>query len=162
MPTPRITLIGNLTADPELRFLQSGQSMVKFRVATQDHKRGSDGKWEESDSHFQNVVAFGPLPSQQSSRGGSGLAENIAESLVKGDAVIVVGRLVTREYTDKEGAKRSVTDVLADAVGPSLTFRSTPHGARARQAETQPEAQRSSTTAVGGQPDPWAANEPPY
>jgi single-strand DNA-binding protein len=105
-----ITIHGNLTADPDLRFSQGGKAWATFRVA-ENHRTRQGDKWVDSPSEFHNVKVFGQL------------AENIAESLKKGARVVVVGTTQTRAYTP-EGSKESVTvvDIVADAVGASLQY----------------------------------------
>jgi single-strand DNA-binding protein len=103
-----ITIIGNLTRDPELTFLNSGQPTVKLGVAV--NRRWQNKKtqeWEEKVSFF-NVVCYGKL------------ADNIATSLPKGTRVIVTGRLEQREWQTENGEKRSVIEITADDIGASL------------------------------------------
>lgn len=102
-----ITLTGRLVADPELKFAASGIAILKARVVTSGRKKTDNG-WEDVDTTFWSVSAFRQL------------AENVAESLSKGDEVIVVGKVKQREYQTAEGEKRSVTEVTADAFGPNL------------------------------------------
>lgn len=102
-----ITLTGRLVADPELKFGASGIAILKARVVTSGRKKTDDG-WQDVDTTFWSVTAFRQL------------AENVAESLRKGDEVIVVGKVKAREYETPEGEKRSVTEITADAFGPNL------------------------------------------
>lgn len=104
-----ITLIGNVTRDPELRFTPSGQANTRFGIAV--NRRWQDktsNEWQEATSFF-DVVCWREM------------AENASESLSKGSRVIVTGRLEQRSY-EKEGEKRSVVEVIADEIGPSLRW----------------------------------------
>lgn len=98
----KITIIGNVGQDPELRFTQGGQSSVKMTVATSRKVK------EEWVSTWHNVVAWGQL------------AENIAASVVKGTRVIVSGRLDVREWKDKNDNKKVSYEIVADEIGVSL------------------------------------------
>jgi single-strand DNA-binding protein len=120
---PRLPIEGRLAAEPELRFSQAGNAVARLRLVASDRKHNdATGQWEDTDSLWIDVTAFGKL------------AENVCESVVKGDLVIVTGRLKTDEWQDKDsGQKRQKIVLIADAVGPSLAFRTTPHGA-SRQA----------------------------
>jgi single-strand DNA-binding protein len=102
------TLIGNITRDPELRFTASGQAIASFGIAV-NRRWQKNGEWVEQTSFF-NVSAWGQL------------GENVAESLGKGTRVVVYGRLEQREYETKEGEKRSVVEIVADDVAPSMRW----------------------------------------
>jgi len=102
-----ITLTGRLGADPEIRFGATGIAILKLRVVTSGRKK-TDAGWEDVDTTWWSVTAFRQI------------AENAAESLSKGDEVIVVGKVKQRQYETPEGEKRSVTEVTADHIGPSL------------------------------------------
>ena len=102
-----ITLTGRLGADPEIRFGQSGIAILKLRIVTSGRKK-TDSGWEDVDTTWWSVTAFRQI------------AENAAESLSKGDEVIVVGKVKQRQYETPEGEKRSVTEVTADQIGPNL------------------------------------------
>ena len=105
-----ITVVGNVTRDPELRFTPSGQAVATFGVAVNRRwQNRQNQQWEESTSFF-DVVAWGSL------------GENVAESVNKGARVIVTGRLEQRTWETQEGQKRSVIEVIADEVGPSLRW----------------------------------------
>jgi single-strand DNA-binding protein len=103
-----VTLVGNLTRDPELRFTQSGQAIATFGMAV-NRRYQQNGEWQEKVSFF-NVVAWAQL------------GENAASSLQKGSRVIVTGRLEQREYESRDGDKRNVVEIVADEVGPSLRW----------------------------------------
>lgn len=140
MPVPRVHIDGRLTADPDVKFSESGMPLCRLRVACSDKRKDPDtGKWEDTQTAFITVKVFGPV------------AEHAAESLAKGDLVLAYGRLVTEEWTDQQGNNRQALVVLADAVGPSLQFRTLPHGGG--REDKAPAA----APAAGG--DPWA--EPP-
>lgn len=110
--TTPITLVGNLTDDPELRFTPSGAAVAKFSVAV--NRRQFDrqtNEWKEAGTDFHRVSVWRDL------------AEHAAETLTKGMRVIVVGDMRQRHWTDeKTNEKRSAWEVTADAVGPDLTF----------------------------------------
>src|SRR6201993_1243950 len=104
-----ITVVGNLVADPELRFTQAGQPVTTFRVASTPRMRdAASGEWRDGDSLFLTCNVWRQA------------AENVAESLQRGMRVIVTGRLKQRNYETKEGEKRTVYEVEVDDVGPSL------------------------------------------
>jgi single-strand DNA-binding protein len=103
-----VTLVGNLTKDPELRYTPSGAGVASFGLAV-NRRYQVNGEWQEQTSFF-NVVAW------------SELGENAAASLNKGNRVIVTGRLEQRSYETKEGEKRSITEVRAEELGPSLRW----------------------------------------
>jgi single-strand DNA-binding protein len=105
----QIMLVGNLTDDPELRFTPNGAAVANFRLAVTPRVREGD-TWKDGETSFFRINVW----RQQ--------AENIAETLQKGTRCIVVGRLRTRSWETPEGEKRSVTEVEADEVGPSLKF----------------------------------------
>lgn len=105
----QVTLCGNLVDDPEMRYTPSGTAVANFRVASTPRFRdSSSGEWKDGDSLFLTVNVW------------RGMAENVAESLSRGMRVIVSGRLKQRSYETKEGEKRTVYEVEADDVGPSL------------------------------------------
>ena len=103
-----VTLVGNLTRDPELRFTQGGRAVASFGIAV-NRRYQVNGEWQEQTSYF-NVVAWGQL------------GENAAASLTKGARVVVNGRLEQREYQTQQGEKRTVIEVNADEVAPSLRY----------------------------------------
>lgn len=104
-----VTLCGNLTRAPELRFSPSGTPIVNFGIAVNARKKDASGEYVD-DPKFFDVSAF------------NSLAENVAESLNKGDRVVISGRLDFRQWETPEGDKRSKVEVLADEVGPSLRW----------------------------------------
>ena len=106
-----ITLVGNLTADPELRFTPSGAAVANFTVAStpRTFDRQSN-EWRDGDAMFLNCAVWRQA------------AENVAESLQKGMRVIVQGRLKSRSYETREGEKRTVFEVDVDEIGPALRY----------------------------------------
>ena len=105
----QITLIGNLTNDPELRFTPSGAAVAKFTVAsTPRYMERQTNEWKDGDTLFLQCQIWRQA------------AENVAETLTRGMRVIVSGRLKQRSYETKEGEKRTVFEVEVDEVGPSL------------------------------------------
>jgi single-strand DNA-binding protein len=106
-----LTVIGNLTDDPELRFTPSGAAVAKFRIAsTPRFMDKASGEWKDGDPLFLSCTVWRQV------------AENVAESLSKGSRVIVSGRLRQRTYDAKEGEKRTVIDLEVDEIGPSLRY----------------------------------------
>ncbi len=104
-----ITVVGNLVADPELRFTPAGQPVATFRVASTPRVMDRQtNEWRDGDSLFLTCNVWRQA------------AENVAESLQRGMRVIVTGRLKQRNYETKEGEKRTVYEVEVDDVGPSL------------------------------------------
>ena len=105
-----VTLVGNVTRDPELRYTASGQAMAKFGLAVNRRWQNRQTQaWEEATSFF-DIVAWREM------------AENIGESVQKGSRVLVTGRLEQRSWESQEGDKRSTVEVVADEVGPSLRW----------------------------------------
>jgi len=106
-----ISLTGNITRDPELRFAATGGTAVaSFGLAVNNRKKGRNGEYED-EAHFFDVTVFGDL------------AEHVAESLTKGMRVLLNGRLQYQQWDDKEsGQKRSKVQVVADSVGPDLRW----------------------------------------
>lgn len=108
-----ITVVGNLVADPELRFTPAGVAVANFRIASTPRTYNRDtGQWDEGDALFLTCNVW------------RGAAENVAESLTKGMRVIVNGRLRQRSYQTREGENRTVFEVEVDEVGPSLKYAS--------------------------------------
>lgn len=109
MSNNSVTVVGNLTQDPELRYTSSGTAMANVAVAVNRRWRGQDGEWQEETSFFR-----GTLWREQ--------AENAAESLHKGDRVIITGSLEQRSWETPEGDKRSVVELRIDDIGPSVRW----------------------------------------
>ena len=106
-----ITVVGNLTHDPELRFTPSGAAVASFTIAStpRTYDRQS-GEWKDGDALFMRCSLWRDA------------AENVAESLTKGMRVIAQGRLVQRSYTTREGEQRTVVEMQVDEIGPSLRY----------------------------------------
>lgn len=138
-----ITVVGNLTADPELRFIPSGKGVASFTVASTPRTFDRQAnEWKDGDALFLRCTAWGQL------------AENTAESLQRGMRVIVQGRLQQRSFETREGEKRTVYELQVDEVGPSLTFAT----ARVNRAGRQSETAAADPWAGGGSDD----SEPPF
>jgi single-strand DNA-binding protein len=107
----QVTIVGNLTDDPELRYTPNGAAVANFSVAVSRRvKDDATGQWKDADTSFLRVSAW------------RSLGENIAESLTRGSRVVVVGRLRQRSWETPEGDKRSVVEIEADEIGPSLRW----------------------------------------
>jgi len=106
-----ITIVGNVVADPELRFTPSGAAVANFRVASTPRRFNSQtNQWEDGEALFLTCNIWRQA------------AENVAESIQKGMRVVVTGRLRQRSYETREGEKRTVFEVEVDEVGPSLKY----------------------------------------
>ncbi|HWG93332.1 MAG TPA: single-stranded DNA-binding protein [Mycobacteriales bacterium] len=106
-----ITVVGNLTADPELRFTPSGAAVANFTVASTPRTFDKNSnEWKDGEALFLRCSVWRQA------------AENVAESLTKGTSVIVQGRLKQRSYETKEGEKRTVVELEVDEIGPSLRW----------------------------------------
>lgn len=106
-----ITVVGNLTADPELRFLPSGAAVANFTVASTPRTFDrQSGEWKDGDALFLSCSVWRQA------------AENVAETLRKGMRVIVQGRLRQRSYETQQGERRTVVELEVDEVGPSLRY----------------------------------------
>ncbi|WP_061961262.1 single-stranded DNA-binding protein [Demequina flava] len=151
-----ITVVGNLTADPELRFIQSGAAVVNFTVASTPRTFDrQSGEWKDGDTLFMRCSLWREA------------AENVAESLTKGTRVIVSGRLVQRSF-ESNGEKRTVVELQVDEVGPSLRYAT----AKVNRTQRQGGGQGGGGGFGGGAPaggssnDPWAtapaSDEPPF
>lgn len=133
-----ITVIGNLTADPELRWTQSGAAVADFTVAStpRTYDRNA-GEWRDGDTLFMRCSVWRDT------------AENVAESLRKGMRVIVQGRLTQRSYDTQQGERRTVVELQVDEVGPSLrraraqVTRTAPSGGGGYQSDNRGQQQGS-------------------
>jgi single-strand DNA-binding protein len=105
----RVTLVGNLTADPELRYTPSGLQVADLRLAVTPRIRQGD-TWTDGETTFHTVTVWRDQ------------ASNAAETLAKGARVIVVGRPKQRSWTDQEGTEHQVTEIDAEELGPSLRW----------------------------------------
>ncbi|HET6710953.1 single-stranded DNA-binding protein [Amycolatopsis sp.] len=138
-----VTVVGNLTADPELRFTPAGSAVANFTVASTPRVFDREsGAWRDSDPLFLRCSLWREY------------AENAAESLVRGTRVVVHGRLRQRSYETKEGEKRTVVELEVDEIGPSLRY------ATAKVTKV--------SRATGGEgssswtPEPVAVGDPPF
>jgi single-strand DNA-binding protein len=134
MPDTTTTIVGNLTEHPELRYTQGGAPVANFTVAVTPRVKDGDG-WKDGETSFLRVTAWRQL------------AEHAADSLSKGDRVLVYGTLRQRSWETPEGDRRSTVEVQAEELGPSLKF-----------ATAKPErANRKATAKAAGQVN----DEPP-
>ena len=127
MPDNSVTLVGNITRDPELRFTNAGQPTANFGLAVNRRwQNRQTQEWEEATSFF-TIVCWREM------------AENVSESLSRGARVVVTGRLEQRTWETEEGEHRSKVEITADEVGPSLRF-ATADVHRTERREAQPES----------------------
>ena len=162
-----ITVVGNLTADPELRFTPSGAPVANFTVASTPRTFDrQSGEWKDGDAMFLNCAVWRQP------------AENVAESLSKGMRVIVQGRLRSRSYETREGEKRTVFEVEVEEIGPALKYatakvtRTSSGGGNYGGGQSSGGGSNWGGNSGGGQSersggnDPWAqagqAEEPPF
>lgn len=108
MSLPQITIIGNLTQDPELRFTKTNKPVATLRVACSDRKKDEAGQWVDGDTLYINAVVW------------NATAQHVAESVSRGDTVIITGKLKQREYQDNDGNTKTIYEVQADYVGAEL------------------------------------------
>lgn len=153
-----ITIVGNLTADPELRWTQSGSPVASFTIASTHRSFDrQSGEWKDGDTLFMRCTAWREM------------AENIAESLRKGSRTMVRGRLVQRSFETREGDRRTVVELQADEVAASLRH------ARAQVTRTGGQGQPAAASGFASTPvgqesstgqDPWAEamlpSDPPF
>jgi len=143
-----ITVVGNLTADPELRFTQSGAAVASFTVASTPRTFDrQSGEWKDGEALFLRCNVWRQV------------AENVAESLTRGSRVLVSGRLRQRSFETKEGEKRTVVELEVDEIGPSLRYATA-------------KVNKVSSGDGGSSPDAWGsappagssgfADEPPF
>jgi single-strand DNA-binding protein len=157
----QITIVGNLVDDPELRFTSQGHAVVNFRIASTPRVKDKDGAWRDGESLFLTCNVWRQA------------AENCAESLQRGMRVIVQGRLKQRSYETREGEKRTVYEIEADDVGPSLKNATAKVTKAQRQGggfgqDTPPAGRQGGQDTYGGQErggrpsqpadDPWATS----
>lgn len=145
-----ITVVGNVVADPELRFTPGGAAVANFRIASTPRTFDRQAnEWKDGDPLFLAVNVW----RQQ--------AEHVVESLHRGDRVIVVGRLKQRQYEDKAGAKRSSYEVEADEVAPSLRNATATVTKATGQQHPQGYGQQAPQQGYGApQGDPWTQQQP--
>lgn len=144
-----ITVIGNLTGDPELRFTPSGAAVANFTVAstprTFDRQKN---EFVDSDTLFMRCSIWREA------------AENVAETLTKGTRVIASGRLVQRSYETREGEKRTVVELQVDEIGPSLRYASAKVTRAARSGGNSGGGGGFGASSAPAQNDPWATSGP--
>jgi single-strand DNA-binding protein len=147
-----ITVIGNLTADPELRYTQNGLPVANFTIAaTPRNFDRASGEWKDGDALFMRCSVWRDF------------AEHVAGSLTKGMRVIAQGRLRQRSYETREGEKRTAIELEIDEIGPSLRYATAmvtrTQNARGQQPQQghQQAAQQSAPPASDG----WATQQPP-
>lgn len=146
-----ITVVGNLTDDPELRFTPSGAAVAKFRIAsTPRFLDKASGEWKDGEPLFLSCNVWRQV------------AENVAESLQRGSRVIVSGRLRMRSYETKEGEKRTVIELEVDEIGPSLRYATAKVQRMSRSGGGGYGASGANTSGGGGfaADDPWATAAP--
>lgn len=142
MALPLIGAEFRVAAEPDLRFALSGKAVVRLRLVADSKKRDESGQWVDDKVLWITGTAFGDL------------AEHITDSIVKGDLVVVTGRLQTEEWSGQDGEKRSETRLLLDSCGASLRFRTMVHGER-------PESPRQDRQADRGRADTGARSQSP-
>ena len=106
----QVTLVGNLTDDPELRYTPNGAAVCKVRMAVNRRFQDASGQWKDGETSYFTINAWRTL------------AENAAESLTRGTRVVVTGRLNYRTWENQDGEKRSAIEVEADEIAPSLKW----------------------------------------
>lgn len=136
---PALTIIGNLTSDPQVRFTRNGKAVASFTIASTPRSYNKDMRaWEDGNPVFMRCSAWGKQ------------AENIPESLHKGVRVIATGVLTANPYTDKNGNQRDGIELRVEEIGPSLTFAATTVNRPGGGSNfAQPQQQASA-------PDPWS------
>jgi single-strand DNA-binding protein len=144
-----ITVIGNLTSDPELRFTPGGHAVANFTVASTPRQfNRQTNEWDDGETLFLRASLWRDP------------AENVAESLTKGMRVIVSGRLKSRTYETKEGEKRTVIELEVDEIGASLRYATAKIMRKARPDQVAPGGGfgggRTAAAAGPPQDDPWA------
>jgi single-strand DNA-binding protein len=152
-----ITVIGNLTADPELRFTPSGAAVANFTVASTPRQFDRQtNEWKDGEALFLRCNIWREA------------AENVAESLTRGSRVIVSGRLKQRSYETREGEKRTVVELEVDEIGPSLKYATAKVNKASRSGggaggfgggggSRQPAQSSSGGAAAAGGDDPWGS-----
>lgn len=143
-----VTLIGNLTMDPELRFTPSGVALARIGLAV-NRRYQRDGEWQEQTSFF-----YGTVWREQ--------AEHVAESLEKGARVIVSGRLEQRTWEDKEGQRRETIEIQIDEIGPSLRWATASVNKATRSDWSGGGSDEQSTPAAPVARDDYGPDEAPF
>ncbi len=142
-----ITVVGNLTSDPELRYTQNGLAVANFTIAStpRNFDRASND-WKDGEALFLRASVWREF------------AEHVAGSLTKGSRVIATGRLKQRSYETKEGEKRTSIELEVDEIGPSLRYAT----AQVTRAASSRDGGSAAPRGGGGQvaEEPWAASAP--
>jgi single-strand DNA-binding protein len=138
------TIVGNLVEDPELRFTGNGTAVANLRVAVTQRIQ-QDGEWRDGETSFFRVNVW------------RGQAEHLADSLTKGDRVMVTGRLRQRTWETPEGEKRSVTEIEADEVGASLKWAT----AKVERVKERGNGERTNGRQRQAEPERGDFNDPP-
>ncbi len=143
-----ITVVGNLTADPELRFTPSGAAVASFTVASTPRNFDKNtNEWKDGDALFMRCSIWRQA------------AENVAESLQRGMRVVVTGRLQQRSYETREGEKRTVVEMQVDEVGPSLKY-ATAKVNRTQRGSSGGGFGADNSGGSSSADDPWASSGP--
>jgi single-strand DNA-binding protein len=145
----QVTITGNLTGDPELKYTPSGAPVATFTVASNERFRGADGQWQDGPTSFVRCNAWRDL------------AEHVAESLSKGDRAVVTGILRQRNYENREGEKRTVWEVAASEVGAALRYATVKVSRVRRDGVPVPEDPWAGTNGAPRDEDA-PADEPPF
>jgi len=156
---PVVTGEFRAAADPDLRFAPSGTAVGKIRAVASSRKKNDAGEWADDKTCWVTIVGFNKV------------AENMAESFEKGDLMVVVGKINTDDWEDNDGNKRTSIQIVADFIGPAITFNAArsmrserPSGGGSQQRPSGGGASRSTTV---DENDPWATpagqnDEPPF
>lgn len=145
-----LTVVGNLTSDPEIRFTQSGAAVCSFTVASTPRTFDrQSGEWKDGDALFLRCNVWRQM------------AENVGESLRRGNRVLVSGRLRQRQFETKEGEKRTVVELEVDEIGPSLRYAQASVRKVDREGGAQQSRPRQQSSGYTGADDPWGS-APPY
>jgi len=140
---PQTVVVGNLTDDPEMRFVTSGDAVCKFRVLQTPRKLNRQtNEWTDGDPFGINITVWREM------------AEHVVETLKRGMRVIVVGELTQRTYEDREGVKRTVVEMDVDAVGPDLRY-ATASVTKAAKGTGGGNVSRPGGAGTGVDDDPW-------
>jgi single-strand DNA-binding protein len=145
-----ITVVGNLTADPELRYTQNGVAVANFTIAsTPRNFDKASGEWKDGEALFMRASCWREF------------GEHVASSLTKGSRVVATGRLRQRAYETKEGEKRTSIELEVDEIGPSLRYATAQVQRQSGGAKAAVEDSSWSAPAAGGATqDPWASAAP--
>ena len=145
-----ITVVGNLTSDPELRFTATGAAVASFTVASTPRSLDRQtNEWKDGEALFLRCSLWRQA------------AENAAESLTRGTRVIVQGRLVQRSFETKEGEKRTVVELQVDEIGPSLRYATAAVNRVARSTSSSPEGSDGTWSAAPATAGA-GAGDPPF